>query len=934
MPPSPVLPCSPRRGARIALSLLVCLLPMLTARPADGQPFAPEIRRQGYYHATDTSHFVFDAALYGLAPHRVVVTGGFRGWSADMDDVAWHLVTSRVDPNVWELAVPNPNYAAIRPGTPFKFRIDDGEWIDPPAGAPNVLGGNLIFLHTVSPPRVYAELRGPRAIWAEVSGEGIERPLRADAYLLERWDGHVVPIAHVAPNTADGTLLVPAEPLATGQMHRLTVRTGSQALTTSVRFDGLWRVLYSDKPLGAEIETVDGRTATAFRVFAPRATAVTLYLYGTDEVARHAPAGPEGARESIDLVRDSDGVWEATVDGDRHATWYDFRVDGPPGPGSMFYDQHAQTVSDPYARVSDDSFGKSRVWRRLDAPRPVKGGRPKMEDVVAYEVHVQDFTDNLPLPADEVGTFAGFARRGLTNARGEPIGFDYLTQLGINVVHLLPVQEFLHYPDAEWQATFGGTDSLGTWAKEQGIDREYYEWGYRTTHAFAIESRYRRRGGTPGDERAEFRALVEAFHDAGLSVIVDIVPNHTGENMDGRTYSFGWNALDKLYYYRTDDRGQHIGPFGNEVKTEERPMVQRWLVDQCRAIMEEFGVDGFRIDLAGQVDQQSLLALKAALPADAIVYGEPWIPPSDPEVVRNPDWAWYKLDAPITFFQDEARDAFKGPTANPTDKRRDRGYAGGDTTQRARVMLALRNAFPDESSPNAGISYLDIHDNWALADQFATTDWDGRRGVDEGPFKIAATLLFTGLGPVVMHGGTEIMRSKGVAPLEERIIRTASGPVYFHGKRDTYNQRAANRFEWHTVGAKPGEVEGPGGRRPNDYAGMLAYWKGLIALRASDAGSVFRIGTAVPADHYRFLTPPNPALLGYVVGERVFVLLNTSASPQAFAQVALPAGTWRLVADDRTVDLGGLRGPDARLSGDRRLTLRVPAQSARIWVRE
>ena len=940
--PFPVLPARARLATRLAFVVLL----MLTARPADGQPYAPDIRRQGYYHATDTTHFVFDAALYGLEPHRVVVTGAFRDWSTNMDDPTWHLISSRVDPHVWELAVANPAYAAIRPGTPFKFRVDDGAWLDPIAGAPNAEGGNLVFLHSVSPPRMVAELRGPRAIWVDISGEGITRPLGVAAYRLERWDGHAVPLAHVAPNTASRTLLAAAEDLAPGQLHTLTVRVGpgeGDTLAAAVRFDGLWRTLYSDRTLGAEIETRgDGdaaRTVTAFRAFSPRATALTLYLYGTDEAARHAPTGPEGARETVAMVRGDDGVWEAIVEGDRHGTWYDLRVDGPPGPGSMFFDQLPQTVSDPYARVSDDSFGKSRVWRPLDAPRPVRGGRPAMEDVVAYEVHVQDFTDNLPLPENERGTFVGFTRAGLRNDRGEPVGFDYLTRLGINVVHLLPVQEFLHYPDAEWQATFGGDDALGAWAKEQGIDRAYYEWGYRTTHAFAIESRYRKPGGTPGDERAEFRALVEAFHDAGLAVIVDIVPNHTGENMDGRTYSMGWNALDKLYYYRTDDRGQHIGPFGNEVKFEERPMVQRWLIDQCVELMKEFGVDGFRVDLAGQVDQQSLLALKAALPADAIVYGEPWIPPSDPETVRNPDWAWYKLDAPITFFQDEARDAFKGTTGNPTDKRRDRGYAGGDTTQRARVMLALRNAFPDEHDPNAGISYLDIHDNWALADPFATRGWDGRRGVDEGPFRIAATLLFTGLGPVVLHGGTEIMRSKGLAPLEEKIIRTASGPIYFHGKRDTYNQRAANRFEWQTVGAGPGEVpvraDAPDGpKRPNDYAGMLAYWKGLVALRMSEAGRVFRVGTAVAPDYYRFLTPANPALLGYIVGERVLVLVNTDAAPQAFTQVRLPSGTWRLVADDRAVNLTGLRGADARLTADLPHTLRLPGQSVRIWVRQ
>ena len=905
-----------------ALLFFMALLP----RAADGQlhPYLLDVRQRGYFHSDDTTHFVFDAVLYGATPHRVVVTGGFRGWSDSMDDSAWALQPSRLDPHLWEIAVANPGYKAIPPATPFKFRIDDGRWLDPPRTATNVTGGNLVFLYGARPPRVRAELRGPTSVWADVTGESIARPLDPAMYALSTWDGRAVPISAVVPNTASGTLLVAAESLDVAAVHYLTVTVAAdRQIRTRVRHDGLWRTLYSGKPLGADVEP--GRTA--FRVFAPRASAVGLYLYRSKD---DAPG--EGASSTLAMRRDNDGVWEAFVPGDLHGTWYDLRVEGPEGPGSAFYGSKRTHVSDPYARVSDDSYGKSRVWRRTQPARPVRGGRPRMEDVVAYEVHVQDFTDLLPLPAEEKGTFMGMTRSGLKNERGQPVGFDYLADLGVNVVHLLPVQEFLHYPDAEWQATFLNDPYMTA----QGVNRENYEWGYRTTHAFAIEGRYRRRGDEPGAERDQFRDLVEAFHERGLAVIVDIVPNHTGENMDGRDYTFNFNGLDKLYYYRTDDEGRHIGPFGNEVKFEERPMVQRWLIDQCRALMEEFGVDGFRIDLAGQVDEQSLRALKAALPEDAIVYGEPWIPPSDPEVVAHPDWAWYKHDAPITYFQDDARTAFKGPVSNPEDKRTDRGFAGGYTAERDRVMLALRNAFPDEQSPNMGISYLDIHDNWALADQFATTEWDGRMGVDEGPFKIAATLLFTGLGPIVLHGGTEIMRSKGLAPLEERIPATASGPLYFHGKRDTYNLRAANRFEWTTVGARPGEVPGPDGRpRPNDYAGMLAYWKGLMALRSSGAGAVFRVGNPVPESYFRFLTPANPAHLGYVVNEKVFVLLNAGPSEGRFANVTLPEGRWKLVADAATVRLAGLRGEDALLAGGTKThALRVPAGSVKIWVRE
>ena len=172
-----------------------------------------------------------------------------------------------------------------------------------------------------------------------------------------------------------------------------------------------------------------------------------------------------------------------------------------------------------------------------------------MEDVVAYEVHVQDFTDLLPVRDAEIGTLPAMARSGLVNARGEPIGFDYLADLGVNVVHLMPVQEFLHYPDDEWRAASPPTPSPGTWA----IDRENYQWGYRTTHAFAVESRYRRRDTQPGSEREQFKALVRAFHERGIAVIIDLVPNHTGENMDHRHMLLGFNVLDLPYYYRTDD---------------------------------------------------------------------------------------------------------------------------------------------------------------------------------------------------------------------------------------------------------------------------------------------------------------------------------------------------------------------------------------------
>ena len=145
------------------------------------------------------------------------------------------------------------------------------------------------------------------------------------------------------------------------------------------------------------------------------------------------------------------------------------------------------------------------------------------------------------------------------------------------MVHLMPVQEYVHFPTDDWQASFKDD----AYMIQQGVSEENYQWGYRTTFAMAVESRYRTKGGEPGTERDQFRDLVQAFHDKGVAVIIDIVPNHTGENMDGGQWFFNFAGIDKQYYYRTKDF-EHIGAYGNEVKTEERPMTQRWIIDQFR----------------------------------------------------------------------------------------------------------------------------------------------------------------------------------------------------------------------------------------------------------------------------------------------------------------------------------------------------------------
>ncbi|CAN5589128.1 type I pullulanase [soil metagenome] len=894
---------------RYALLFVACSV------TAVAQSFTQEERLQGYAQRGDSLIFVFDGELYGHMPERVVVTGQFRGWSHDMADPEWLLGPSG---SVWTTSVSNPNFQTVPPGSGFKFRIDGGTWLDAPAGAPNAFAGNLVFLFGVEAPRLRAALRNSRAIWLRFSGSDLQRSLDPSDYRITLADGSEIPVSAVLPNEEDTALLVPGEDLDIRRVHYVTLSRPEGALRSLASFDGIFRTLYSDKPLGAEV----AQNGVQFRLFAPRADSVRVFVYPER-------SGPESVTRA--LARDAQGVWEYFETGLSAGHWYDYAVYGPDDPGNTFTNHTGRHVRDPYTRVSDDSWGRGRIWPRTEPATPLRNGRPSMADLIAYEVHVQDFTDLLPVGDDMTGTMPAMSVPGLRNDRGESIGIDHLADLGINAVHLLPMQEYLHYPDSVWQSAFGDDPFM----QEQGVDRENYQWGYRITDFFAVEGRYRQRGTEPGAEREQFRDLVQAFHDRDIAVIVDFVFNHTGENMEGLDHIMNFNGIDRWYYYRLDENGANIGPYGNEVKSEERPMVQRWLIDQMRHFIEEFGVDGFRIDLAGATDKQSLIAIREALPEDIIIYGEPWIPPSDPDVIANPSWAWYKDDAPITFFQDDARNAFKGPVSTPRDPAVDRGFAGGDGSQRESVMLGITGSSPDERDPERGINYLDIHDNWALADQFALYTagdcaWDGRCGVDEAAYRLAATLLMTSLGPVVLHGGVELMRSKGLAPHPdefggERILTTEMGPIYLKGRGDTYNLRAANRFLWENVGATPEE-----GARA-DYAGIHAFWRGLIHFRRSDLGAAFRIGRDVPEGYVQIFQPADERALGHLVDDRVLVLLNGADNEVEFSGIQLPTGSWMQVSNGTQVNHQEGFGPD--VAGGSTFSRSVPPRTALIWVR-
>lgn len=898
-------------------SLIIILI--ISSTTLFAQSFSDQQKKEGYANRNDSTIFIFDSELYGKTNvDRVVVTGSFRGWDQNLTTAEFDL--KKLTSTLWVLGFKNPSHERITPAAEFKFRINNGEWLNPPSQSPNQKGGNLVYLFGQKPNRLTAEINQNGTIWIILSGASVERSLLPQDYNLTDAKGNKIEIASVMPNTSERLLLTAKTKLDKRRVYYVEIP--KLKLKTRVSFDGWFRELYSDKELGANIS--DDEKSTVFRIFSPRAEKVKLYLYTNENDKKPF--------KLLDMKSDENGVWEAEIKKNLHGVWYDFTVHGFDESGNHFYESNPVHISDPYARVVNDSFGKSRVWKRTIPAKPLKNGIPKMEDLIAYEVHVQDFTQQLPVEPNIKGKIPAMIKTGLKNSRGEKIGFDYLVDLGVNAIHLMPMQEYLHYPDDEWQEAYKDDRFM----IEQGINLQNYDWGYRTTHAFAIETRYRKTGTEHGAQRDQFRDLVQAFHDKGIAVLVDFVFNHTGENMDGRKMWFNFNVLDKQYFYRTKN-GEHIGEYGNETKSENRPMMQRWIIDQCKYFINEFGVDGFRIDLAGQTDQQTLLALKAAIGEDKIIYGEPWIGSNDPDYEDNPDWDWYKIDSPITYFQDDARTVFKGSSFfDPNGKENVRGFSGGDSSMRDKIKPALSNNWDEEQNPNKGINYLDIHDNWALADQLATREFDGRKGVDEGAVKIAAVLLYTSLGPIVNHGGTEMLRSKGLAPTIEHVKPTRNGKIYFNGRRDTNMHGKANEFVWENVGLRRGEKSNyfPNEKSDDDFKNMVEFWKGLNQFRLSETGKIFRTGERQPNNYYRFIEPENKNLLGYVVKEKVFVLVNSGSANDEFKNIVLPEGNWKMIANTEKIDLNGVDGEFAKLIGGNSYSISVEGSGLRIWVKQ
>ena len=412
---------------------------------------------------------------------------------------------------------------------------------------------------------------------------------------------------------------------------------------------------------------------------------------------------------------------------------------------------------------------------------------------------------------------------------------------------------------------------------------DVYSWGYAPVFYFAPEASYGRQP-MKGSQFYEFKKLVDGLHEQDFGVIVDVVFNHVGgPNI--------FNLIDKKYYFRLnpDYTYSNFSGCGNDIRTEA-PMMSRLIVDNILYWMEEFHVDGFRFDLAELIDMDTMMSIcdaARAVNSNVLLISEPWsFRGENKQQLKGTCWSAWNND-----FRYAAK-----------------GFAMGERNRDWLKQNIFGSINTWAETPLQPVNYLESHDDMALADEFCTRpDRDGRnlQPNDVAANRLATTILFTSLGIPMIHEGQEFLRSKW-------------------GIRNTFDKGDdVNAVRW--------------GDRDRPLASQaLDYYKGLIHLRQSPDGAAFRVTSRPPQDYYKWITPPDPQALGYIVnvpkiheGAGFMVLLNANGTETSF-DIEFPAGRWKMIGDGERLNPDGL--PDAQLiEGPQSATIRVPGIRAFIF---
>lgn len=626
-------------------------------------------------------------------------------------------------------------------------------------------------------------------------------------------------------------------------------------------------------PLGC----TSGPEQTIFRLLAPKAESVKLVIY--DDYSQD-----EGLEFPLEV--NSEGIWETIIHDNFEGRWYAYFLKEPEGY-EPFFETTSHPVADPWSKhVTSRNDHLQHHKTKIVPPSDfnweddsfVNPEDPR--DLIIYESHIKDMVAHSSAKTYVNGIYNDFreAERG---------GINHLKELGVNAVEFLPLQKFAYFEPPFNKKTPEGIKN--TW---NPYSRNY--WGYMTSFYFVPETIYASDGtlapeaviGQTTKAATELKELIKALHKEGISVIMDVVYNHASH--------YDLNALKytaKNEYFRLDEKGNYLNDSwtGNDIKTDNK-YSRKLIVESIKYWMNEFHIDGFRFDLAGLIDWDTVDKIKEEaqkINPDVLLIAEPWGGDYKPDGYSNHGWAAWN---------DRFRNAFKGH--NPKEHK---GLIFGQSDpyiNRYSLENMIRGTLQSGEHglfqhSGHSVNYLESHDGNTLGDYIrialqpkkADQHFENKLKATKltpkelKTAKLAAAILFVSQGITMMHAGQEWARSK--------IIQDPNGADPNKGKidYDSYNKDdETNWLNFREIDCNPS---------------LYKYYKGLIQLRLESPA----LRKAKP-EEINFKVYGDPLHITFSIdgkssGDKYDYFVSLNASHSHDYEIVLPEGYWELIVDNK-----------------------------------
>lgn len=632
---------------------------------------------------------------------------------------------------------------------------------------------------------------------------------------------------------------------------------------------------------GTDLELVYTPEQSVFTLWAPTASKVRLNLYAAGDGGE-----PE---EQIEMNPADDGTWRINIDRDLNGKFYTFQIekDGKwlgETPGIW---AKAVGVNGNRAAVIDWNETNPEGWESDKSPE-----LNMYSDIILYELHHRDFSIAPNSGIQNKGKFLALTETGTKTPEGHTSGIDHLKELGVTHIHILPSFDF---------AT----------VDEKKLDEKQYNWGYDPKNYNVPDGSYSTDPGNPVTRIREFKEMVKSLHENGLRIVLDVVYNHTAS-----TNHSNFNLTVPDYFYRQNPDGSYSNGSGcgNETASE-REMVRQYIVESVKFWAKEYHIDGFRFDLMGIHDIETMNRLRAELmkiDPTIFVYGEGWLADNSPLPLeqRAVKDNISQMEG-IAVFCDDFRDALKGSTFDEQSP----GYASGNingnfepvkfgivgATEHPQVDYngLLYSSWPYAAAPSQVVNFVSCHDGYTLVDKLKLSVLGDNAENELVPIdKLIHTVLLTAQGIPFIRGGEEVIQDK-------------------QGNPNSFNATdEVNQIDW---SFKDKNLD------------FFNYLKGLIALRK--AHPAFRIPTKEGLQQWlHFMDTGDSGVIAYTLGEHangdewteILVAYNGNRGE---AEINIPEQEWTVVCRDGQINLDS----EEKISGGK---VTIAASSALILYRQ